>query len=776
MSGTERWGDFDFYFPGPGGKVAAKYVVSVQAGGAGPAQTTKKAEARVWKHTGLVLASTPPDATVELKKSGSGELLLDIASYQAASDSPLLVQFYFEMEFKDGPKKGTTEVNDGQSIGVVLAEPEVEVIGMKVDGKAGLLPVGDAKVGDSVTFEVGCWGAQAFDIPGVPSFFPSAPKRRLPSGYDADVTWTQDDADTRQPGPTHTFTVEEKSLGKVISVVAARTQFQRSDGQVALAQVAIPKVEILSKGGKPATKTVANGDKDGETFVAKVTPEGYVEGELAWTVSGGKLSIGDGSSSSETVIGEQCVAMALGVSAATDDQTLTLTLTSKATGKKYEATHKLTASAWPARVDGAVLYERTWKYQDSATPIAAVKEYLPGNKVDLLGIKKGKTAPEKLAVGKLDEEGKFSFTGVPEVTKLTLRIHLDHSDDKTVKIKGLSNAHADADLSVKKDLVAWGSIDLDVEKIKAGTALGDVKLTKVPFVELCDVYKSVWFGSRQMKKLAGDQGVPGLCEVFVPEPATSTSYMVPAGLHILASDYKDRCVILHEYGHFIDKKVGPNIPHPGYKFDDDLAETHGRGTSEHYEAAWQEAFATFMACALLDDPWYHDGYEAGGSMTYKLEADNTTIGGHAEGSIQEALWRLWKTHAAPFSDLWKAFTYATRKAHTPYAFYLNWKDLGLAKLDKLVEAYKKFGMEFHYTYETEWTKKTATDKTKNEFGTLEDLHAELGGAGTVAEYKDEFYNRAKYVDSIALGASASKADPKPVNGTKYKAPKRVQVS
>jgi hypothetical protein len=775
MSGTERWGDFDFYFPGPGGKVSAKYVVSVQAGGAGPAQTTKVAEARVWKHTGMVSASTPPDATLPLKKTGAGELLLDIASYQAAEDSPLLVQFYFEMEFKDGPKKGTTEVNDAQSIGVVLAEPEVEVIGMKVDGK-GLVPVGDAKVGDSVTFEVGCWGAQAFDIPGVPSFFPSALKKRLPSGYDADVSWTQDDADTRQPGPTHTFTVEEKSLGKVISVLAARTQFQRSDGQVALAQVAIPKVEILSKGGKPATKTVANGDKDGETFEAKVTPEGFVEGELAWTVSGGKLSIGDGSSSSEKVIGEQCVANALGVSAATDDQTLTLTLTSKVTGKTYTATHKLTASAWPATVEGAVLYERTWKYQDSSTPIAAVKELMPGNKVDLLGIKKGKTALEKLGMGKLGEDGKFSFAAVPECTKLTLRIHLDHSDDKTVKIKGLSNAHADADLSVKKDQVAWGSVDLDVAKIKAGTALGEVKLTKAAFVELCDVYKSVWFGNRQMKTLAGAASVPGLCEVFVPEPATSTSYMVPAGLHILASDYKDRCVILHEYGHFIDKKVGPNIPHPGYKFDDDLAETHGRDTSEHYEAAWQEAFATFMACALLDDPWYHDGYEAGGSMTYKLEADNTTIGGHSEGSIQEALWRLWKTHAAPFSDLWKAFTYAARKAHSPYAFYLNWKDLGLAKLDKLVEAYKKFGMEFHYTYDAEWTKKAATDKTKNEFGTLEDLHTELGGAGTVAEYKDEFYNRATYVDSIALGAGATMADPKPVNGTKYKAPKRVQVS
>lgn len=775
MSGTERWGEFDFYFPKPGGKVAAKYEVSVRAGGKGPAQTAKVAEARVWKHTGLVSASTQPDSTVQLKKTGAGELLLDIASYQASADSPLLVQFYFEMEFNDGPKKGTTEVNDGQSIGVILAEPEVEVIGMQVEGKQPVA-IGDAKVGESVTFEVTHWGAQAFDIPGVPSFFPSAQRTRLPAGFDADVTWTQDDADTQQPGPTHTLTVEEKSLGKVISIIAARTQYPRSDGQVALAQVAIPKVEILSKGGKPAVKTLPNGDKKGVTFEAKVTPDGYVEGELAWTVSGGKLSIGDGSSSSETVVGPECVALALGVSAAADDQTLTVTLTSKATGKKYQATHKLTASAWPARIEGAAYYERTWKYQDSATAIAAVKEFMPGNKVDLLGIKKGKTALEKLAVGKLDEDGKFAFDAVPEVTKLALRIHLDHSDDKTVKVKGLSNAHADADLSVKKDQVAWGQIDLDVDKVKAGTAQGDVKITKVAFVELCDLYKSVWYGARKMKTLAGAAAVPGLCEVFVPEPATSTSYMVPAGLHILASDYKDRCVILHEYGHFIDKKVGPNIPHPGYKFDDDLKETHGRTSSEHYEAAWQEAFATFMACALLDDPWYHDGYEAGGSMTYKLEADNTTIGGHAEGSIQEALWALWKTHGAPFSDLWKAFTYATRKAHSPYAFYLNWKDLGLAKLDKLVEAYKKFNMEFHYTYDAEWTKKAATDKTKNEFGTLEDLHAELGGAGTVAEYKDEFYNRNKYVASIALGAGATKADPKPVDGTKYKAPKRVQVS
>src|SRR5687768_44887 len=99
-----------------------------------------------------------------------------------------------------------------------------------------------------------------------------------------------------------------------------------------------------------------------------------------------------------------------------------------------------------------------------------------------------------------------------------------------------------------------------------------------------------------MKKLTGKTG--GLCPVHVPSPTTSTSYASGGELWILESDYRDRGVILHEYGHFIDGKIGPQVTSPGYEFDDGAPLSHGRDSEEHYEAAFQEGFATFMACCL----------------------------------------------------------------------------------------------------------------------------------------------------------------------------------
>ena len=42
--------------------------------------------------------------------------------------------------------------------------------------------------------------------------------------------------------------------------------------------------------------------------------------------------------------------------------------------------------------------------------------------------------------------------------------------------------------------------------------------------------------------------------------------------------------------------------------------------------------------------------------------DNTAIGPHSEGSIQEALWRIYKVHGTSFKDgFWKAFSDTSKR-------------------------------------------------------------------------------------------------------------------
>ena len=89
------------------------------------------------------------------------------------------------------------------------------------------------------------------------------------------------------------------------------------------------------------------------------------------------------------------------------------------------------------------------------------------------------------------------------------------------------------------------------------------------------------------------------------------------------------------------------------------------------------------------------------TLTSHLDTDNTTIGAHSEGSIQEALWRVFKVHGTSFKfGFWRAFTDSSKRAkiNNIFEFFDNWKDLGIADLGKILESFKKFNMEFGYKY------------------------------------------------------------------------------
>jgi hypothetical protein len=773
---TEEHGTHDYYFVGQGNLVRVPYTVTVKTAGKGPAEEAKTSEARLFHSTLPQCSTAEADKTFQLKKTGQANFDLDLASFKPAEHSPLFVQFYFEKDFKSGPKAGTTEINDRQGVGVVLAEPEVGAIGIGLGKGKKPVPQADAKPGEAVTLEILEWGALMYQVPARPPVFQGGidpkgkDKARIPSAAEGEVKWTAG-ATELGAGATATFNVPADAAGKTFDVVAHRTDLLQK-AERAAAKVVVPKLEIVGAKG-PAAKKVALSDADGEEFQAKLTPADLA-GEFSWTIEGGKASIGKGAK----VAGPKVTVKGTEPSAADDDQTLKLTWTSKVTGKVHEVTHKLTVSAWPAEVKGVLFYKRTWNYKDATA--VAVEEVLPGSRVELWTQAKGAAALAKQQAGKLTEEGAFEFKNIPECTKMAVRIFLEHSDGATVKLIGESNAIAEADLEVKKDAVVWGQVELDLTEVKkkGKVDLKKVELKKDKFVALCDLYKSLWFGERQMKKLTSATG--GLCLVHVPSDPASTSYHSNGELWILESDYKDRGVVLHEYGHFIDRKIGPQVPSRGYEFDDDARKSHGETTEEHYESAFKEGFATFMACVLQDDPTYYDG-EPGGSLTMKLDkSPATTVGPHAEGSIQGAFWHLFKTQGVPFSDMWKAFTDTSkRKCYTVFSFYQNFKDLGLPKKDKLVESWKKYGMEYCYSYDEEWECADALDAATKKFKTLDELYDQLGktGSGTLADYKKEFYNRNKYVEpKHPLAAGSTKTDPKVEKGKKYVAPKREQVS
>ena len=431
-----------------------------------------------------------------------------------------------------------------------------------------------------------------------------------------------------------------------------------------------------------------------------------------------------------------------------------------------------------------VFYNRVWDYNTApklpkTKPIAAVKESLPGAAVELyLESKLSKGTFVIHDHGNLTDDGAFTFKGIKEVTKAKLRILLEYKDSKVVVVKGMDTLPKEKDFEIKTGAVVWHELELDISKWDGKVLVvdsGESEIKHEHFRNICDAYKTIWFGHKQVLDMTG-LDLP-LCQVNYPEPGISN-----AGnqMQLNVDDTRDRDVILHEYGHFTQQHALGGVSNAGYNYNkDDKQPSHGLTSKEHYESAWCEGFGTFISCALSDDPIYHDGYDT--DMTFHLDKDNTLIGPHCEGSIQEALWKINKSVSVKFKDgIWKAFSRPGKEPQTVFDFFNNWKDLGIAELDKVIAAFKHFQMEFGYEYKLKFKCVAAPgtfDAGKKEFKTVQELFDNFGtlGGGTISDFREEFFNRNRSFNKGSLGAGSDIQTPKVVVGTTYIVPVRFQI-
>ena len=435
-------------------------------------------------------------------------------------------------------------------------------------------------------------------------------------------------------------------------------------------------------------------------------------------------------------------------------------------------------------VKGKLFYKRKWNYNTSKNT-EKFREYLPSAKIELHVQEWG---ADKLAIfgsaTALTEKGEFLFKDVPPSKKLSIKVILDNKDGITT-IKGRENLVAKDDYELKTGKVIWRLVPLDEKKLKDAKTdevdFGDVEIlptadVDADFAGLCDMYKTIWRGHNFIRDKAGH--TLGGCPINYPE--RTISYESGKQLYILPGDIKDCDVLLHEYGHFIGEEMLGGLNHPGYSFDDDAAGQHGPNTEEHYESAWNEGHATFLSCAISDDPTYRDGYDS--DLTMKLDSDNITLGPHCEGSIQCALWDVLKVQGVDFKKgFWTAFKSSKRKGDTIFNFFENWKDEGCPDIDKLKASLKKFNCHIGYTYTKKLKHGTkALDPAKPaEFKTLDELYDAYGktAGGTLADYSREFYNRNRYVGGGAFkeGNKAKKGKFTLVAGTTYIVPERFEI-
>lgn len=434
-------------------------------------------------------------------------------------------------------------------------------------------------------------------------------------------------------------------------------------------------------------------------------------------------------------------------------------------------------------IKGKLYYKRLWDY-NTANNTEKFKEYLPSAKIELHLQLRGRATFDKVgAASALSEEGEFEFADVPACVKIGLKIYLDNKNDIT-RVKGNENLVNKPDYQVKRGQVIWRRIELDIKKIEDAVSaeidFGDVEIkptteTDADFASICDTYKTIWRGHNWIREKAGHK----LSVCPVNYPVRTISYHSGGELYLLPGDLKDADVVLHEYGHYIGHEMLGGLTHPGYGYNDDAAGQHGPNSDEHYESAWNEGHATFLACAISDDPIYHDGYDS--NLTMNLKTDNITRGPHCEGSIQCGLWDMHKAQAIDFkAGFWAAFKRTARKADTIFSFYENWKDAGCPDIAKLKAALTKFNLHIGYTY-TRRLKHgtTALDPAApTEFRTIDELYDAYGkvAGGTLASYREELYNRNQYVGGGLFAGGATLSSFNFVIGTTYIVPERFEIT
>ncbi|HEU0122093.1 MAG TPA: OmpA family protein [Bryobacteraceae bacterium] len=459
---------------------------------------------------------------------------------------------------------------------------------------------------------------------------------------------------------------------------------------------------------------------------------------------------------------------------------------------------------------GKVFYNRTWDHDTSAS-IAAVKEFLPFNKVEVFGKTPGAAKETLVATTFLEEDGKFAFTPVPELDSAFIRVYLEHKDNKVARVRGQVVKGSSTPVNTPAFQIRANqtvSFDQTVDpaafKNKSGEInLGDFEAANPHFAMYCDAYKSVWFGHKRLLELTGGEADAPLCNVNVPQPTDSTS-MASNQMWLLESDVQDRDVILHEYGHFIGNHFLQGLGNLGYGYNDDPAPgRHGPNVShpwfaEHYESTWDEGYATFFSCALRDKPTYRDGHEgAAGTSGFGMDltANTPQMGAHNECAVQEVLWDILKVKNIPFkTGFWKAFM-TTPKALDAYSFFDNWKKAGCPDVAKVIDAYKSRRMDFGYRYPEGSEMFTCVppaqgfDAGKKQFATVAQLFAAFGNepgntSGTLAAYEEEFYNRnrAKNPGMLGPGSAATVGAGNAltftinlVQGRRYIVPRRFQI-
>jgi hypothetical protein len=331
------------------------------------------------------------------------------------------------------------------------------------------------------------------------------------------------------------------------------------------------------------------------------------------------------------------------------------------------------ALAADGQVRGQVSYEKIL-YRNPKTGAGGLQLDAPvlrpvaGAKVELVGADQ-----QVLAHGTTDPHGRY-----------LLRWSAPHPVTARVRVL------ADADNAVivdHHDRSRVYSVSSEPWQLPEGEAVKDVLATDKgrlsgPF----NILAAIRLGNDLVRSAEPGLIFPRLRIAWTPRHRPGTSYFVPSrneafilGFREEDSDEFDDFVILHEYGHYLAHV---------FSRDDSPGGRHGRGYRLDPRLAWGEGWATFFACAALDDPRYLDtgvNKQNGSGVLLQVNLDEARPNGDRAGywsehSVASALWHVYDRRPGRlhlglgFAPIWQVLRGQGWQQRPPYRHLIDFCD------------------------------------------------------------------------------------------------------
>ena len=241
-----------------------------------------------------------------------------------------------------------------------------------------------------------------------------------------------------------------------------------------------------------------------------------------------------------------------------------------------------------------------------------------------------------------NDKGEYTFSQLPVNTSIKIRAYAKIFKKDQWSVKVIDNTNSDSIYVIEGRLVDSG----ESNSVRNLTAVSSNRISG-PFAILDSVYKAMKLvykvdNSVKLPELLINWSVNNIpSNGSLSDGQIGTSFFDGANsIYILGdkhsdTDEFDNHVVIHEWGHFLEKKLSRA---------DNIGGQHGEGDNLYIRVAFGEGFGNAFSAIVTDDPIYFDTYGRNGQSGWNMNIETTkhvNPGWSSEASVQRILYDLY---------------------------------------------------------------------------------------------------------------------------------------